>query len=256
MVTNSSRDFDVERFDARLETDNPCDRLFAELHMEFYRRTRRFILGMPKRPGPPVAIIDAGCGLGNLAPHLQDLGRYIGVDRSSETIAECRTRYPEAQFQIGDLTDEHVFDDLEPKYITSFEFLEHLPDPDRFLRSCYTTLKRHTQRTETAGFLICSAPVLKTRDWTPFHLHDRTFDQWKSAITATGFTILSEDRIGFECDFRDFADSGPKGERRRQQIRHITRYLFTHPSYWPERLYWWALKGRFRAQSGFFIAKI
>jgi SAM-dependent methyltransferase len=56
-------------------------------------------------------VLDIGCGLGSFYEYLREQGRdcrYHGFDIVPEYVAECRTRYPEAQFQVRDIFREHV----------------------------------------------------------------------------------------------------------------------------------------------------
>lgn len=54
----------------------------------------------------PAAVVDLGCGAGNLAPLLRarwPRARLIGVDSSSEMLARARQEFPQAEFMRADI---------------------------------------------------------------------------------------------------------------------------------------------------------
>lgn len=248
--------FDLERFDITIPRDIPFNRHMADHHITLHRKACDHIARLTKGLHAAPVIIDAACGYGNAAAYFCDLGTYMGIDLSQPAIAECHRRHPGLEFRIGDLMDPHVLDGLQPNFIFSCETLEHLPDPGSFLRICHDALERTRKMTGTEGYLICSAPIIRTRDWAPFHLHDYTLTQWRSLLLNAGFRIVEDEAVGFECKIGDFLESGPTGPERKRQARHVVRYILTHPSYWFERLSWWAVRRRFHFICGFFVCRL
>jgi ubiquinone/menaquinone biosynthesis C-methylase UbiE len=58
------------------------------------------------RSVPAGTVCDLGCGPGHVAAHLQSLGvETIGVDLSSQMIAQATRRYPTLTFRVGDMLD-------------------------------------------------------------------------------------------------------------------------------------------------------
>lgn len=60
------------------------------------------------RPGgPPVRLLDLGCGCGHFLEHLQSRGmtqiEYTGIDLSERFIRRCRLKYPHADFRHMDV---------------------------------------------------------------------------------------------------------------------------------------------------------
>ncbi len=77
-----------------------------------------------------LAIIDLGCGLGHLEPHLAPFGNVVGVDLSREAVRAARRHCPAATFVCGDVRTMRLpsgsFD-----VVTSVEVLEHFAGGDQ-----------------------------------------------------------------------------------------------------------------------------
>ena len=61
--------------------------------------------------GSDPSVLDIGCGLGDFYQSLKEDGRncqYTGYDIVPEYVAECRKRYPEANFQVRDIFREDI----------------------------------------------------------------------------------------------------------------------------------------------------
>jgi SAM-dependent methyltransferase len=80
-----------------------AERFCNELdHKPFDRNLlRRFVASAPEG-----SICDLGCGPGHIAAHLQSLGaKAFGVDLSPGMIAEASRRFPELEYQVGDMAN-------------------------------------------------------------------------------------------------------------------------------------------------------
>ncbi|HEX4130460.1 MAG TPA: methyltransferase domain-containing protein [Pirellulales bacterium] len=56
-------------------------------------------------PRPGESIVDLGCGTGHLTARIAELGaNVIGIDQSSEMIAQARQNHPAIDFQLADAT--------------------------------------------------------------------------------------------------------------------------------------------------------
>jgi SAM-dependent methyltransferase len=120
-------------------------RLFSE-HRARYTFAARFTAGR--------RVLDVACGTGYGTPHLLAGGArsVVGVDRDGPAIAYARQRYggPAISFVAGDACDPPVNGPFEA--IVSFETLEHLDEPVRFLETCHRLLVR------PGGILLVSTP--------------------------------------------------------------------------------------------------
>lgn len=137
-------------------------------------------------------VLDLACGVGYGSYTLAQLGaqEVLGVDRDAAAIGYAtRTyRHPALQFTCADAltwTAPAGFD-----VITSFETIEHLPDPAAFVGQLARALR-------PGGRLIISAPnTLQYQRGdppvvNPFHLSEPTYDQFRGWLEP-GFQIVAE----------------------------------------------------------------
>ncbi len=83
-------------------------------------------------------VLDFGCGGGGLASVVPP-DRYLGVDRDPDALDLARTRYPQHRFlnpAALEAAPETEFD-----VIASLAMIEHLPDPELWLRSLHGNLR-------------------------------------------------------------------------------------------------------------------
>lgn len=85
-------------------------------------------------------VLDLGCGTGDLAKKLHDIGvDVIGVDQSENMVSEALKKYPAVQFSVGDATDlgyENEFD-----AVFSNATLHWIKQPKQVLNCVYKSLK-------------------------------------------------------------------------------------------------------------------
>jgi SAM-dependent methyltransferase len=112
-------------------------------------------------------VLDAGCGVGYGTAFLGGHARkVVGVDRDEEAIAYARRRYegPNVEFRVGNLLALDL-GDASFDTICSFETIEHLPDPERYLGEMARVLR-------PGGTYLVSTPRAETtthRPDNPFH---------------------------------------------------------------------------------------
>ena len=89
----------------------------------YYEVWKELILKLPQK-----RILEVGCGTGQLAQMLYDLGykQYIGFDFSEAAIKIAKKTCPEQKFFIGNAYDKKNYKDYD--VILSTEVFEHLDD--------------------------------------------------------------------------------------------------------------------------------
>lgn len=101
------------------------------------------------------AILDLGCGNGYLANYLIDAGyNAYGTDASEKGIVIAASKSP-GRFFVQDLSTDQLPEGLKNirfDTVISTEVIEHLYDPEQFIRTCRQIL------TDTKGSLIISTP--------------------------------------------------------------------------------------------------
>lgn len=112
-------------------------------------------------------VADAACGTGYGTDILLNAGhRTVGFDKDATGM--CRRL---------DLDVHPTLDGFDT--LVSFETLEHLKDPWAFLKGLAPSLTT----------LLCSAPIVPTTHYNPYHLHDFTLASFQDMIEAAGFQI-------------------------------------------------------------------
>jgi len=168
------------------------------------------------------AVLDVACGAGTGSRYLvsKGAGRVVGVDISEDAIREAKTRDErgnEAELLLSDAESlpfpSHFFD-----VVVSFETIEHLKEPERFLVECARVIKK-------GGILICSTPnktiatPLFKRPSNPFHV--------KEFYPQEFFELVSRyfsDAVAYEQRMLNLKD-----KLRSQTISMIARILSAVP---------------------------
>lgn len=130
-------------------------------------------------------ILEVGCGL---SPFLEvarkNFSHTIGFDFSPETIKKAQELFPKVDYRLFDVTKLNEIEDKFANVILAGEVIEHLEDPDSFLRE----LERMALTK-----VIISTPILEFSD--PEHLWQ--FDE--EYFISRGYkveTIKSERFVG------------------------------------------------------------
>jgi SAM-dependent methyltransferase len=149
----------------RLDIDQGnCEPIQLRLHMARYEFAREWAAG--KR------VLDIACGTGYGTAILARDGAAcaVGVDIDSGTIERARACYdlPNLSFLVGDAERPPITGPFD--LIVSFETIEHLQGPERFLKAVCQLLAPH-------GFFLVSSPCrhagsINDRPHNPFHVRE------------------------------------------------------------------------------------
>jgi len=232
---------------ALLRTDLTLERVFLDQHLERYRLAKVLIAQAQCH----VRILDMACGAGYGASILSEIGDVVAVDRDADIVAYARQEYPgrSVRYLQGDAEDSPFLNSLGRFHaVVSFETLEHLSDPDPFLRWVHRALL-------PGGLFICSVPVTKTLDLTPYHTRDydeaairrllrsHGSDTHVAARQAAGFTLrdlLQERR----------ARKGALG----RSAWGLAGFYVRHPAYFLHRIFGYLLEGRLMIRTAVFVS--
>ncbi len=172
-----SKDFLGERLVPEVETGT----------VQYFDHIRRYLFAQQfvcrKR------VLDIACGTGYGSDILRR-GRAAAVfsaDISAEAVHYAADRWPDARLLRADALNlplpSAAFD-----VIVSFETVEHLPDPRRFLIEARRVLKG-------GGMLILSTPNRlsvspgSAKPYSPYHTFEPTRDELIALLTETGWTV-------------------------------------------------------------------
>jgi len=140
-------------------------------HVQRYRFALRFVRGQ--------RVLDIACGEGYGTAAIAGAGaaQVIGVDLCEQTCARTRVKYG-IDARVGN-ADAIPLDDGSVDLVVSFETIEHLCNPVRFLNECHRVLSSH-------GKLIISTPnrpVYRQRSPSnPHHHHEMTVAEFEDAL--------------------------------------------------------------------------
>lgn len=182
VTTLDSLPFTWERLIPKQIPSDPASQKLFEIHLRRYETAASYVQG--KR------VLDIACGTGYGSQMLRLAGAIavVGVDICPETIQYARNHYQEnnVEFVCADaLTFEwpQQFD-----VIVSFETIEHLPHPAKFLNRLRSLII-------PGGDLLLSAPLGETRHIDPYHLHAFSQEDIFTLLENANFSV---DR--YRCD--------------------------------------------------------
>lgn len=161
--------------------------IFNELlieHLARYQFATRYAHGR---------VLDFACGTG-YGSHMiakkckKRVKEVIGIDREQDAIyyAESNYYHPLTTFQVGDVTDRNLPDELGTfDCIVSFETYEHIEKEINFLDNLNRLLA-------PGGTLVLSTPFGKGRgipSATPFHVHQITEEEFKQLFVEFPYEV-------------------------------------------------------------------
>ena len=190
--------------------------------------------------GPMEFVLDAACGTGYGTSFLTHKANFaVGIDRSHEAISFCRQHYrkPNLHFQVMDV-EATAFKASSFDTVVSFETIEHLEDPEKYLWEMRRVLKPH-------GTLFISTPVKGIYDQTflgenPFHLHESEVDEFTQLLSAQfhikslyGQPFFSYMRASKErLDSQETYKTTLRFQLKRLLRNHVFNHRVTYPLFW------------------------
>lgn len=159
----------------------------SDAHLARYEWARQWI-----QPGD--VVVDAACGLGYGSALMWDgteAARITGLDISDSAVAYARASFvpgrPGVEYRVADVETWDGWADSSVDCIVSFETLEHLVDPNRFIAGVRRVLR-------PGGRFLCSIPNLWVdetgNDPNPYHLH--VFDLERLVETVSKALLVDD----------------------------------------------------------------
>ena len=194
---------------------DPADEKWAQ----FADHVARYAFAMDYAKGRTV--LDAGAGLGYGAAMLRAGGaaRVVAVDIDPNVIAEAQSRY-------GDGGIEFLADDCQSltkavgpfDLICSFENIEHLPQPEQFLKAAASRLAPNGLLIISTPDRAATEPFVNGRPVNPYHFHEWYRDEFMELLG----------RYFSRCELRVQVKSNAL-ERRTQAAEALVRHLKRNP---------------------------
>ena len=130
------------------------------------------------------SVLDCACGVGYGSALLAQQATWVlGVDNAPPAIARARAKYPATNLRYA-LGDAHSLPlrDCAVDVVVSFETIEHLAEPERFVHEARRVLNDQ-------GLFLVSTPntaVYRTEDGVvnPFHLHEFKVGDFLDLLTS------------------------------------------------------------------------
>lgn len=171
-------------------------------HHSSFTRMNYFLGRWRARKAAPYAdgkILDAGCGIGIILEYLPPHVDYVGVDLNPNHIQYLSTKRPSCRAYCMDIQEELPEGEAPFDTIINLAVIEHLDDPESFLRRCRALLKPE-------GKMILTTPTHfweKVRDiLAGLGLVQRSVRRGKLHGHVNIFTLDSLSELMRKCGFR------------------------------------------------------
>ena len=165
-----------ERLIPKQIADDPASKELLDIHLRHYETAKRYVKS--KR----VLDIACGTGYGSQMLSLAGASMVVGVDISLLAVEYARKHYHQSnvEFVCADAEQFHCTDLFD--VVVSFETIEHVPHPDKFLNRLFSLLA-------PGGDLLLSLPLGETRHIDPYHLHTFSQEDAFALLEKAGFSV-------------------------------------------------------------------
>jgi SAM-dependent methyltransferase len=205
---------------------------------QFADHVARYAFAAPLAKGRRV--LDAGCGLGYGSVILASAGAasVVGIDSDAATVAQAQHdhgRPPALTFTVDDCEElakaGGPFD-----LICSFENIEHLPRPERFLAAAAQSLAPDGTLIISTPDRVATPPFVNGKPDNPHHYHEWYADEFATLIGRHfGDCELRAQVRAFALDRRRQAVEALIGHLKRNPLSRVwgmATYALRRRSYW------------------------
>lgn len=132
-------------------------------------------------------VLDAGCGTGYGASLLLELGaeHVTGVDVDEASVAAANARYPDNGAALRFVADDcQTLANINGEFdvVTSFECIEHLPEPARFLAAAARVLTADGVLIVSTPDRASTPPFVDGRPRNQYHHHEWYADEFAALL--------------------------------------------------------------------------
>jgi ubiquinone biosynthesis O-methyltransferase len=165
-----------ERLIPKQIADDPASQKLFEIHSRRYETAARYVRG--KR----VLDIACGAGYGSQMLGLAGARAVVGVDISAQSVEYAKKHYqtPSVEFVCANAEQFEWPERFD--VVVSFETIEHLQYPDKFLDRLHNLLV-------PGGELILSVPLGETRHVDRYHLHAFSQEEVFNLLEKARFSL-------------------------------------------------------------------
>jgi len=144
--------------------------------------------------GKTASFLDIGCAFGFLFDFVPKKYSRYGIDVSEFAIEQARIMYPYVTFTTADIEQEVPFKNVKFDYVTAYDVLEHLKEPEKALNIIYSILK-------PGGLLHILIPNLnKIRRFSVYRYADKrehhfsmlNQKEWRQMLLNAGFKVIED----------------------------------------------------------------
>jgi 2-polyprenyl-3-methyl-5-hydroxy-6-metoxy-1,4-benzoquinol methylase len=165
-------------FFERVNSDDISWFLYSGDHIQRYKYFEKFYKDK--------IVLDAACGSGYGSEMISKNGakKAIGIDINEQIIKDNNRKYNFSNLSFKQLNCQNLTKLNETfDLVISFETIEHLEDPDTFVKEVYKVLNKN-------GIFICSTPnILRFKESNlsklnnEYHLHEFTFEELHNLLS-------------------------------------------------------------------------